>query len=157
MCVCIYTHIDIDIDIDIKCMHACMHACIYVSCRRRLCTSPCSHPVVHSWFNPLHMHAPCISLFTPLCSHDTVRSMICVSPFPTGCPWSQQARQLTPRRGTVTHLEHQGCCVHIHTGNLSIHSMDACAPRVYLVHTRCAGVKSRHFSPSLYIYTYTYT
>jgi len=35
-------------------------------------------------------------------------------------PWSQQARQLTPRRGTVAHLGNQGCCVHIHTGNLSI-------------------------------------
>jgi len=32
--------------------------------------------------------------------------------------WSQQARQLTPRRGTVAHLRNQGCCVHIHTGNL---------------------------------------
>jgi len=34
-------------------------------------------------------------------------------------PWSQQARQLTPRRGTVAHLGNQGCCVHIHKGNLS--------------------------------------
>jgi len=34
-------------------------------------------------------------------------------------PWSQQARQLTPRRGTVAHLRNQGCCVHIHTENLS--------------------------------------
>jgi len=33
-------------------------------------------------------------------------------------PWSQQARQLTPRRGTVAHLGNPGC-VHIHTGNLS--------------------------------------
>jgi len=33
-------------------------------------------------------------------------------------PWSQQARQLTPRRGTVAH-RNQGCCKHIHTGNLS--------------------------------------
>jgi len=32
-------------------------------------------------------------------------------------PWSQQARQLTPRGGTVAHLGNQGCCcVHIHTG-----------------------------------------
>ena len=31
-------------------------------------------------------------------------------------PWSQQARQLTLRRGTVAHLGNQGCCVHIHTG-----------------------------------------
>ena len=31
----------------------------------------------------------------------------------------QQARQLTPRRGTVAHLGNRGCCVHIHTGNLS--------------------------------------
>jgi len=34
-------------------------------------------------------------------------------------PWSQQARQLTPRRGTVAHLGNRGCCVHIHTGNLT--------------------------------------
>jgi len=34
-------------------------------------------------------------------------------------PWSEQARQLTPRRETVAHLGNQGCCVHIHTGNLS--------------------------------------
>ena len=34
-------------------------------------------------------------------------------------PWSQQARQLTPRRGTVAHLGNLGCCVHIHTWNLS--------------------------------------
>jgi len=34
-------------------------------------------------------------------------------------PWSQQARQLTPRRGTVAHLGNRGCCVHIHMGNLS--------------------------------------
>jgi len=34
-------------------------------------------------------------------------------------PWSQQARQLTPQCGTVAHLGNQGCCVHIHTGNLS--------------------------------------
>jgi len=34
-------------------------------------------------------------------------------------PWSQQARQLTPQRRTVSHLGNQGCCVHIHTGNLS--------------------------------------
>jgi len=27
-------------------------------------------------------------------------------------PWSQQARQLTPRRGTVAHLGNRGCCVH---------------------------------------------
>ena len=27
--------------------------------------------------------------------------------------------KLTPRRGTVTHLGNQGCCVHIYTGNLS--------------------------------------
>ena len=33
--------------------------------------------------------------------------------------WSHQARQLTPRRGTVAHLGNQGCCVHIDTGNLS--------------------------------------
>jgi len=35
-------------------------------------------------------------------------------------PWSQQARQLTSRRGTVAHLGNPGCCVHIHTGNLSV-------------------------------------
>ena len=35
-------------------------------------------------------------------------------------PWLQQARQLTPRRGTVAHLGNQGCCVHIHKGNLSL-------------------------------------
>ena len=35
-------------------------------------------------------------------------------------PWSQQARQLTPRGGTFAHLGNQGCCVHIHTGNLSL-------------------------------------
>jgi len=34
-------------------------------------------------------------------------------------PWSQQAQQLTLQRGTVAHLGKQGCCVHIHTGNLS--------------------------------------
>jgi len=34
-------------------------------------------------------------------------------------PWSQQARQLTPQRGTVAHLGNRGSCVHIHTGNLS--------------------------------------
>jgi len=34
-------------------------------------------------------------------------------------PWSQQARQLTLRRRTVAHLGNWGCCVHIHTGNLS--------------------------------------
>jgi len=34
--------------------------------------------------------------------------------------WSQQARQLTPRRGTVAHLGNLGCCVHLHTGNLSL-------------------------------------
>ena len=34
-------------------------------------------------------------------------------------PWSQQARQLTPQGRTVGHLGNQGCCVHIHTGNLS--------------------------------------
>jgi len=34
-------------------------------------------------------------------------------------PSAQKARQLTPRRGTVTHLGNQDCCVHIHTGNLS--------------------------------------
>ena len=27
--------------------------------------------------------------------------------------------KLTPRRGTVAHLGNQGCCVYIHTGNLS--------------------------------------
>ena len=27
---------------------------------------------------------------------------------------------MTPRRGMVAHLGNQGCCVHIHTGNLSI-------------------------------------
>ena len=32
-------------------------------------------------------------------------------------PWSQQARQLTPRRGTIAHLGNRGCCCfHIHTG-----------------------------------------
>jgi len=35
-------------------------------------------------------------------------------------PWSQQAQQLTPRRRTVAHLGDLGCCVHIHTGNLSL-------------------------------------
>ena len=34
-------------------------------------------------------------------------------------PLSQQARQLTPQKRTVAHLGNQGCCVHIHTGNLS--------------------------------------
>jgi len=34
-------------------------------------------------------------------------------------PWAQQARQPTSRRGTVAHLRNRGCCVHIHTGNLS--------------------------------------
>ena len=29
-------------------------------------------------------------------------------------PWSQQARQLTPRRGTLAHLGNLGCYVHIH-------------------------------------------
>jgi len=33
-------------------------------------------------------------------------------------PWSQQARQRTPRRGIVTHLGNRGCCVHIHTGGV---------------------------------------
>ena len=33
-------------------------------------------------------------------------------------PWSQQARQLTPRRGTVAHLGNQFFGVHIHMGNL---------------------------------------
>ena len=28
--------------------------------------------------------------------------------------------KLTPRRGTVAHLGNRGCCVHIHTGNLSV-------------------------------------
>jgi len=28
--------------------------------------------------------------------------------------------KLTPQRGTVAHLGNQGCCVHIHTGNLSL-------------------------------------
>jgi len=36
-------------------------------------------------------------------------------------PWSQQARQRTPRvnprRGPVAHLGNRGCCVHIRTGN----------------------------------------
>ena len=35
-------------------------------------------------------------------------------------PWSQQARQLSPRRGMVAHLGNRGCCVHTHTGNLSV-------------------------------------
>jgi len=30
------------------------------------------------------------------------------------CPWSQLARQLTPRRGTVAHLGNLFLCVHIH-------------------------------------------
>ena len=34
-------------------------------------------------------------------------------------PCSQQARQLTPRRGTVAHLGNRVCCVLIHAGNLS--------------------------------------
>jgi len=34
-------------------------------------------------------------------------------------PWSQQARQPTPRRETVAHIGNQGCYVPIHTGNLS--------------------------------------
>jgi len=38
-------------------------------------------------------------------------------------PWSQKARQLTPRRGTVAHLGNQGCCVHIHTENLCINNI----------------------------------
>jgi len=43
-------------------------------------------------------------------------------------PWSQQARQLTPRRETVAHLGNRGCCVHIHTGNLSIYMHGRCHP-----------------------------
>jgi len=35
-------------------------------------------------------------------------------------PWSQQARLLTPRGETVAHLGNQGCCAHMHTGNLSV-------------------------------------
>jgi len=31
----------------------------------------------------------------------------------------QQARQLTPQRGTVAQLGNRGCCVHIHTASLS--------------------------------------
>jgi len=31
-------------------------------------------------------------------------------------------RQLTPRRGAVAHLGNRGCCVHIHTGNLSVYT-----------------------------------
>jgi len=34
--------------------------------------------------------------------------------------WSQQVQQLTPRRGTVAHPGNLGCCVDIHTGNLSL-------------------------------------
>jgi len=33
---------------------------------------------------------------------------------------SQQARQLTRRSGTVAHLGNRGCCLHIHTGNLTM-------------------------------------
>jgi len=32
--------------------------------------------------------------------------------------------QITPRSETVAHLRNQGCCVHIHTGNLS--ELDIC-------------------------------
>jgi len=52
-------------------------------------------------------------------------------------PWSQQVQQLTPRRGTVAHLENQGCCVHIHTGNLSVRD-----PLLYLSLYRHNGVSS---------------
>jgi len=41
-------------------------------------------------------------------------------------PWSQQARQLTPRRGAVAHLGDRGCCVHIRTGNLSTYVRSYC-------------------------------
>jgi len=33
--------------------------------------------------------------------------------------WTKQARPLTPRKGTVAHLGNQGCCIHVHTRNLS--------------------------------------
>jgi len=43
--------------------------------------------------------------------------------------------KLTPRRGTVAHLGNQGCCVHIHTGNLSL----LCRKRVSTSGVSCLG------------------
>jgi len=56
-------------------------------------------------------------------------------------PWSQQARQPTPRGGTVARLGNRGRCVHIHTGNLSIltHFVGACG-RHQSVRRRADGV-----------------
>jgi len=59
------------------------------------------------------------------CLNGTVKmkSLACLFSMSTRRPWSQQPRQLTPRRGTVAHLGNRSRCVHIHTGNLSASSM----------------------------------
>ena len=47
-------------------------------------------------------------------------------------PWPRQARQLIPRWGTVAHLGNQGCCVHIHTENLSNRMWVYLGLRIYI-------------------------
>ena len=61
-------------------------------------------------------------------------------------PWSHQARQLTPRRGTVAHLRIQGLlCSHSHGESItSLHFQDAtCTMPIF-------------FFVILYIYVYVY-
>ena len=58
-------------------------------------------------------------------------------------PLSRQARQLTPRRGTVAHLGNRGRCDHIHTGTLSLRR--SCTTHAYsrsgIQHTANSGMR----------------
>jgi len=70
-------------------------------------------------------------------------------------PWSQQARQLIPRRGTVAHLGKQGCCVRIHTGNLSIY-VSMCIYIYRPARCGCGKDRMRRAARGINIYIYVY-
>jgi len=59
-------------------------------------------------------------------------------------PWSQQARQLTPRRGTVAHLRNRGCGVHIHRRFIYRGVNPRSLRGAPLNISRCLGGGSRH-------------
>jgi len=65
-------------------------------------------------------------------------------------PWSQQARQLTPRRGTVAHLGNRGCCLHIRV-NLSTGEARILAFTRYCFTSKlyCGSQSSFHRPPNL--------
>ena len=96
-CICIYIY---------ECVYIYVYICIYIYIC--VCVCVCLYIYVN-----ICIHIQYIPTHTGLvCLHGALRQKML-------CPWSQQTRQLTSRRGTVAHIGNRGCCVHIHTGNIS--------------------------------------